>query len=87
MKKLPESVQRKGPLPCSQKPTIISYSNLYIAYPVLSHPSYLNPFYCVLMYVPRVLNSSLTRPTNAQHIYTNNILYIVSTSRCFDAST
>jgi hypothetical protein len=28
----------------------------------------------------------LSRPTNAQHIYINNILHIISTITCFDAS-
>ena len=50
----------------------------------------------VLMYVPCVLYSLLSRPTNAQHIrvcvcvcvyiYINNILFIVSAATCFDAS-
>jgi len=31
--------------------------------------------------------SVLARPTNAQHIYINNIPYIVSTPTCFDATT
>jgi hypothetical protein len=32
-----------------------------------------------------ILHSLLCRPTNAQHTYINNILYIVSTATCFDA--
>ena len=31
--------------------------------------------------------SLLSRPTNAQHTYINNIVYIVSTATCFDAPT
>jgi hypothetical protein len=41
----------------------------------------------ILMYVLYILYSWLYRPTNAQHTYINNILYIVSTATCFDAST
>jgi len=47
----------------------------------------------VLMYVPCILYGSLSRPTNAQHIYTyiyiyiNNILYFLSTFGCFDPLT
>jgi len=41
----------------------------------------------ILMYVPCILYSLLSRPTNAQHIYIYNILYIVSTATCFDTST
>ena len=37
------------------------------------------------MYVPCILYSLLSRPTNA-HIYINNISYIVSTPTCFSAS-
>ena len=37
------------------------------------------------MYVPCILYSLLPRPTNAQRICINNILYIVSTPTCFDA--
>ena len=29
----------------------------------------------------------LSRPTNAQHTYINNIVYIESTATCFDAPT
>ena len=36
-----------------------------------------------LMHVPCILYSLLSRPTNAQHIYSNNILYIESTPACF----
>ena len=32
------------------------------------------------------IESTLHRPTNAQNIFTNNILYIVSTATCFDTS-
>jgi len=38
------------------------------------------------MYVPRILYTLLSRPTNAQHIYINNILYIVSTLVYFNAT-
>ena len=35
------------------------------------------------MNVPCILYSLISRPTNAQHIYINNILYIISTPTCF----
>jgi len=44
----------------------------------------------IVMYVPCILYSLLSRPTNAQHtsiyVYINNILYNVSTPTCFNAS-
>jgi hypothetical protein len=40
----------------------------------------------IFMYIPCVLCSLLSRPTNAHYLYTNNILYIVSTPARFDAS-
>jgi hypothetical protein len=33
-----------------------------------------------------VTNNLLSRPTNAQHIYINNILYIISMPTCFKES-
>jgi len=40
-------------------------------------------FYIILMYVPCMLCSLLSRPTNAQYIFIENILYTVSTPwRC-----
>jgi len=38
------------------------------------------------MYIPYILYSLLSRPTNAQ-MFINNSLYIVSTPSCFSAST
>jgi len=38
------------------------------------------------MHVPCILYSLLSRSTNAQHIYINNILYIISTPTYFNAS-
>ena len=38
------------------------------------------------MYVPCILYNLLSKPTNAQHIYINNILHIVSIPTCFNAS-
>jgi len=38
------------------------------------------------MYVLCIVYSLLPRPTNAQHIYINNILCIMSTPTCCDAS-
>jgi len=44
----------------------------------------------ILMYVPCILNSLLSRSTKAQHIYINNILYTVSTPtyvKAFESSS
>ena len=40
----------------------------------------------ILTEVPRILYSLLSVPINAQHIYSNNILYIISTATCSSAS-
>jgi len=40
----------------------------------------------ILMYVTRILYSLLYTKTKAQHIYINNILYIVHTTTYFHAS-
>ena len=40
---------------------------------------------CYLHLLKQSSCSLLSRLTNAQHIYINNILYIVSTATCFDA--
>jgi len=39
----------------------------------------------ILMYVPCILNSLLSRPTNSKHPYINNISYMVNTPTCFGA--
>ena len=39
----------------------------------------------IVMYIPCILYSLLSTPTNALHIFINNILYIASTATCFIA--
>ena len=41
---------------------------------------------CSLVHGLRIHSCFLSRPTNAQHIYINNILYNISTPMCFSAS-
>ena len=88
MKKLPESVQREGSLPCSQKPTNYSYSNLNLAYPVPFPSCLFKPI--LLHFDVRTVhlvwfNIQTNKYTAYMYVYINNILYIVSTATCFDA--
>ena len=46
----------------------------------------INTFCITLINVPCILYSLLSRPTNAQYMHINNILYILSTSTCLNES-
>jgi len=51
-----------------------SYCNLHMQFCVCV---LLHLYWIVFMYVPCILYSLLSRPTNTQHIFINNVLYIV----------